>query len=92
MILVYHTIKSFSCNEDSDPNLIERCFSSSFEGWVVIFINVMQNPNISQLQKYVVKILTNMFADMPKYSAKCLSSIIYPVWMLFNRVIVLYLT
>lgn len=91
MILVYHLIKSFSCSEDCDPDLIDRCFSSSFEGWVNIFVNVLQNPTISHLQKYVVKILTNMFADMPKYSAKCMPNIIFPVWMFFNRIIVIYL-
>lgn len=54
-------------------------------------MNVLQSSNPSALQKYVVKILTNMFADMPKYSSKCIPNILYPVWMLFNKSIALYL-
>lgn len=77
--------------EECNPELVRAVLQQPLEGWITIFINVLSSESSVALQKYTAKTLTSMLADMPQLCSKYLPSLVYPVWMLFNRSILRYL-
>jgi hypothetical protein len=91
-LLVYLIIKSLSYLEDCNPEIVRTVLQVPLEGWMQIFIDVLNNSPSAILQKYTAKTLTSMLADLPQLCSKYLLSLVYPIWMLFNRSVVGYMT
>ena len=93
LMLLYLAINSFSWAERADDQLIHDCFDSTYEKWLQIFIEVLQTPPRQHLgmKKYIFKILTKIFGEIPRYAKQGFAVIIQPVWKFMNNTLPLFI-
>lgn len=91
-LLVYMLVKSLSCLEATNPELVRATLQQPLSSWIGIFVDVLSNSPSVALQKYTAKTLTCMLADLPELSGSHLTALVYPIWRLFNRSVAQYLT
>jgi len=74
LVLVYLAIFSITHLESCDDELLRKCLEPVFKPFFSSFMQILSTDireNIA-LKRYIVKILTILFRDMPEYSRKSL--------------------
>eukprot|EP01017_Pseudomicrothorax_dubius_P041109 TRINITY_DN6546_c0_g2_i5.p1 TRINITY_DN6546_c0_g2~~TRINITY_DN6546_c0_g2_i5.p1 ORF type:complete len:631 (-),score=169.14 TRINITY_DN6546_c0_g2_i5:1645-3537(-) len=92
LVLLYLAISSFSWAEDSDASVVAKCFDETYDLWMSFFLSALQTSPKSHisLKRYILKILTIIFRDLPRYSKKSLGPAVNVIWKFLNQNLPLY--
>lgn len=93
LMLVYLAVDSFAWADSTQDEVVHQCFDRTYQEWMSLFISVLQTSARSRLnmKKYILKILTKIFSELPKYSMRTLGVMIQPVWKFLNATLPLYI-